>query len=888
MTTSDDTLPAIDPPAAPAASNPAPPSPAADGGPPGIAEAAARAALARLTRTWGALAGVWLLVWGFAGAWAGRAAGPMAEGATALGAIGGVAVAVAWLAAGAVPMARRLARGDGSTLAAWSGARPLTAGFGPLATPGGLDGAEAGFVEVARAAAAEAGLPRPRLHVWSGEPSINLLAAGWTPPTSAVIATRGALDKLGERELRALVLHQLLLVRSGQARYHLAATSLIAAFGWVQVAGNRWRQAGLAGPGRAGRPWLHLVGSAVAGIGAIAVPWTLLVQRAAAQADAAAPDRALAETWPSWTPPFVSAMQKVWYESDVQADRPNGAPLMLLRPFLLWSPPHRAGATHPPFAARLRALTGHDLLPLAPRPGDGASIAEATAAAATDAATRPSTMRFAALAAAPSPDSSAGAARSPFIDQAMAQAAGPAPRPAALDASGFDEQTVADARRALGLPPVAPPAAAPSEPATAPSTAATEPVQRAGAASGEVTGRRRWRWRRMRSAEAQRAARAGMEPASGWPSGFAMSSSFGPATGLDDRGEDSILASIRPTMPSAVRRARPGDRRDAGPAAPPAERAMPAARPVQGRGLAPAAEALDPPAAAPLSRPLPLRTGGADPLAAPRVDDGDAAEAAGRLSRLAGRNALRAAVLGCMLTSDHAQERAAWAAEMGDGEGVVRILADVALQPRAARMPWFAEMVRRSAGGPLEDRRMVVESARRMMTAAGIVKPLDRLRWLALRHGLGAGGRRPLTAANADHSPAFYRANLQSIATYTAFLARLIPVYSADVGIDAAGERWYTAVLQRFIGVSPLPPCRVPDSDALVHALRALQALSWINRPPLVRAWVGEAVSHSGPPGLTPDAADALYLTCWMLDSPMPPELARLFPPIAGDGGWSR
>jgi hypothetical protein len=177
------------------------------------------------------------------------------------------------------------------------------------------------------------------------------------------------------------------------------------------------------------------------------------------------------------------------------------------------------------------------------------------------------------------------------------------------------------------------------------------------------------------------------------------------------------------------------------------------------------------------------------------------------------------------------------------------------------------------------------------MTAAGVVKPLDRLRWLALRHGLGHSQKRAVVtpvAPSPSGELAFFASNRRPIGTYTAFLARLVPLYSSDVGIDPLGARWYDAVMQRFFGAQDVPAAQVPDSDALVHALWTLQTMPWMSRPPLIRAWVGEAVAHSGARGLAREAADALYLTCMMLDSPMPPDLAKSFvelklqPPLGG------
>jgi hypothetical protein len=251
-----------------------------------------------------------------------------------------------------------------------------------------------------------------------------------------------------------------------------------------------------------------------------------------------------------------------------------------------------------------------------------------------------------------------------------------------------------------------------------------------------------------------------------------------------------------------------------------------------------------------------------------------------RLARLQGPGELRAAILAFMVDPDSDREVRAWRGETESFARAAQVYADVGQLPAMARLPWFSELVRRAAFGSIEDRRSMVEAARRVMTAAGVVKPLDRLRWLALRHGLGHAQKRavvtPVVPSTAGEL-AFFASNRRPIGTYSAFLARLVPLYSSDVGIDPLGARWYDAVMQRFFGVQDIKPAHVPDSDALVHALWALQTMPWMSRPPLIRAWVGEAVSHSGPAGLAREAADALYLTCMMLDSPMPPDLAKAF-----------
>jgi hypothetical protein len=105
----------------------------------------------------------------------------------------------------------------------------------------------------------------------------------------------------------------------------------------------------------------------------------------------------------------------------------------------------------------------------------------------------------------------------------------------------------------------------------------------------------------------------------------------------------------------------------------------------------------------------------------------------------------------------------------------------------------------------------------------------------------------------------------REIARLTAFLARLIP----------DGEAWYGSVMRPWLDAETLPPCQAPDADGLVHALQELQTLPWMLKPVLVRAWTDAALRHKPPGPLPGEAADALRLACALLDSPLPPELAR-------------
>ena len=78
-----------------------------------------------------------------------------------------------------------------------------------------------------------------------------------------------------------------------------------------------------------------------------------------------------------------------------------------------------------------------------------------------------------------------------------------------------------------------------------------------------------------------------------------------------------------------------------------------------------------------------------------------------------------------------------------------------------------------------------------------------------------------------------------------------------------------------------VPPCIAPTVDALVDALRGLRALPWLQRPVVVRGWVDAAVDHSRHGRLDATAADALRLSCMLVDSPLPPALAAHYSELA-------
>lgn len=259
--------------------------------------------------------------------------------------------------------------------------------------------------------------------------------------------------------------------------------------------------------------------------------------------------------------------------------------------------------------------------------------------------------------------------------------------------------------------------------------------------------------------------------------------------------------------------------------------------------------------------------------------DAQARERQQRLMRLHGPGELKAALLALVLTPDSPRELQAWREEVHGVVGVAQVHEDIAALPPPARVPWFELLAARVAGHAVEQRQALARAVRRVMRADGHVRAQDRLLWLALRRQLG---ERPAAVHPADAHNDLSRlgaAQIEAITVFTAFLSRLVPQAEADAPApaepDSPGAQWHAAVMAQWARVHGERPA--PDGDAMLRALRAIQALPWMLRPVLVRRWFAAAAGFAGGPALPHEAADALRLVCLLLDSPMPVDLARQF-----------
>ncbi len=275
--------------------------------------------------------------------------------------------------------------------------------------------------------------------------------------------------------------------------------------------------------------------------------------------------------------------------------------------------------------------------------------------------------------------------------------------------------------------------------------------------------------------------------------------------------------------------------------------------------------------------PAPAAAPAAAPPAASPESERDAAD---RLSRVHGAGELHATLLALLMPPGSKRALRAWQAESAATHGADSLRIHAASLSGAARLPWFELLLTRMASQPLPARQDLLQSTRRLMGARGVARPIDRLHWLAMRRGLGEVA--PLAArpeTNAEIAE-WLESDVLCVAAYTAFLSRMVPGDAVD---SPEGRAWYDVVMATWSPFAEIPACQPPNAEAMVEALAKMQTLSWMQRPVIVRNWVTGAISRSRGQRLGDLSADALRLTCGLLDSPLPPELARHYITLPAD-----
>jgi hypothetical protein len=238
-----------------------------------------------------------------------------------------------------------------------------------------------------------------------------------------------------------------------------------------------------------------------------------------------------------------------------------------------------------------------------------------------------------------------------------------------------------------------------------------------------------------------------------------------------------------------------------------------------------------------------------------------------------------AAVLAVMIAPDNAADVRQWQALAPHAAQSAQLFDDMMQLGPARRLPWFEHFARLLAPGPVARRQELLAAARSLLTADGVVSAMDQLRWIALRHLL-AGSAVAAPAPAACDFETLDRDQVYSICIYCSFLSALVPtpeIHFDPTGYGSISQEWYDQVTAPWIDRADLPARQGHDIDAALRALRELQAMPWLLRPMLVRSWFDAARALTDGPALHAGAADALRLSCVLLDSPVPPELGQQY-----------
>ena len=260
-------------------------------------------------------------------------------------------------------------------------------------------------------------------------------------------------------------------------------------------------------------------------------------------------------------------------------------------------------------------------------------------------------------------------------------------------------------------------------------------------------------------------------------------------------------------------------------------------------------------------------------------DDGDAHD---RLSRVHGPGELHATLLALLLPAGSRRALQAWREETGSAAPLDALREDVRNLSGAARLPWFDRLLARMADQPIEARQRLLQSTRRVIGARGATRPLDRLHWLVMRRRLGKTPRLSARPESGTDLSQWLESDVRFIATYTAYLARMVRADPSEA-IEGSGLAWYVDVMLTWEPPESQPPFVRTSSELMLQALDSLQTLSWMQRPIVVRSWVAAALKHAAQGRMADQTADALRLSCALLDAPEPPDLARHYIALAAE-----
>jgi len=250
------------------------------------------------------------------------------------------------------------------------------------------------------------------------------------------------------------------------------------------------------------------------------------------------------------------------------------------------------------------------------------------------------------------------------------------------------------------------------------------------------------------------------------------------------------------------------------------------------------------------------------------------------LSRVQGAGELQAVLLALLMAPDSKRALRAWQQETTATPGADSLRRHAASLSGAARLPWFELLLARMAVQPLAARQELLQATRRFHGRARC-RPADRPLALA------DDAARPRRGRSAGGAGGTVRRGARVARIRRAVRRRLhrVPVAhgSGPNGRQSRRPRLVRPRHATWLPFAEIPEWQPPKAAAMVEALARMQTLSWRQRPVIVSNWVTSAISRSRGLRLGDLSADALRLTCGLLDSPAPPELARHYITLPAD-----
>lgn len=202
-------------------------------------------------------------------------------------------------------------------------------------------------------------MPVPKVFVLDREDLINAFAAGWDEQDTAIIVTKGALERLSRDELQGVVAHEFGHLQAGDTRLNMRLIGMVFGLQMVHTLG-----AGLWAVNAQGRrgAWA-LLGLALMGAGWVGWFAGRLLKAAVSRQREFLAD-AHAAQYTRYPHGLAAALRKLMTQEreGLHMQHPHTE---YVSHVLFWSRPGRTWlATHPPLEERIRRLTGRILSPL--------------------------------------------------------------------------------------------------------------------------------------------------------------------------------------------------------------------------------------------------------------------------------------------------------------------------------------------------------------------------------------------------------------------------------------------------------------------------------------------------------------------------------------------